>query len=343
MASIPLRILVAFAAAGVLSAAQADILHLRDGTRYQGEVIRQSGGELEFRIRLGGGSSTAVRRFPMSRVKSIEKRPLSDELPAPRAAESPEPAAAEQVDVAQMLREAFELLDDSDQAAALRAMQKAVSSASPTMLTELERRTRADRGRPLGELMAATRIAQAGSTRAQSGFDIRGATPYEMPALGVMLEGAQSAALREDVAGRSMAAWIAAPTAYTELTPDARTLVEKARRTAAIIAVRLRIDPRVRRAGPPRAALVKLRDDLTSLAMHISTLDGYTALTATATPEDDPTWIEAQRLTELAAEAAAAATQPAAPAPDEEPPATQPAGEDPPPAPDQPRSERPER
>ena len=120
MISIPLRYLVACVAAGALCAAQADILHLRDGTRYQGELIHQTASEVEFRIRLGGGSSTVVRRFPLNRVKTIEKRPLGDEPTPTRAAIPPQPVPADEPDVAQMLREAFELLDDAEHAAALR-------------------------------------------------------------------------------------------------------------------------------------------------------------------------------------------------------------------------------
>src|SRR5262245_54852051 len=102
MTRIPLRWLFAFAAAGASCAAQADILHLRDGTRYQGELVRQTASEVEFRIRLGGGTSTVVRRFPLNRVKSVEKRALGDEPAPPRAALPAEPAAAEQLDVAQI-------------------------------------------------------------------------------------------------------------------------------------------------------------------------------------------------------------------------------------------------
>lgn len=311
MICMPLRWIFAFVAVGLACAAQADILHLRDGTRYQGQFVRQTASELEFRIHLGHGRSTAVRRFPLDRVKSIEKAPLSSE-PAPQ----PPPTAdrtppADTGDVAQMLREAFELLNDGDHPAALRAMQKAVTSAGPESLAELERQTRAERGRSLPELMAATRITLAASARTQHGLEIRGATAYETPALGVMLEGLQSDALRAQIAGRGLAAWAAAPTLYAELTPDARVLVERTRRAAAIVAARLRIDPRVRSASPARAALVKLRDDLTALASHVSTLEGFTALSAETAPDDDPTLIEARRLTELAAEAAAAASRPA--------------------------------
>jgi hypothetical protein len=337
------RWIAAFVAFGAACAAQADILHLRDGTRYPGHFVRQTATEVEFRIQLGGGKSTVVRRFPLSRVKSIEKGPLPDEPRAKAAPASVEPAAKDMPDVAQMLREAFELLDDGDQPAALRAMQKSVTQATPEALVELERYTRGARGRELADLMAATRIALAALGRAQHGFDIRGATAYEMPALGVMLEGAQVDALREEVAGRSLAAWAGSPLQFSDLTPDARVLVEKTRRAAAIIAVRLRIDPRVRQAGSPRAGLVKLRDELAVLATHVSSLPGFTALSAVPTPDDDPTLIEAQRLTELAAEMAAAATQPTSQPVDEESPATQPADEEQRPDRTAPVADRPER
>jgi len=325
----PVRWIVAFVAAGLACAAQADILRLRDGTRYQGQLVQQTASDVEFRIQLGGGRSTFVRRFPLAQIKSIEKAPLTSEADRPHPSPADQTPPVEDRDAAQMLREAFELLNDGDNPAALRAMQKAVTSAGNDSLAALERQTRIERGRSLPELMAATRVALAGGNRALHGFDIRGATAYELPALGLMLEGLQSDALHAQIGGRPLGAWAAAPDLYTELTPEARVLVERTRRAAAIVAARLRIDPRVRATGPARAALVKLRDDLTALAGHVSTLEGFTALSAVPTADDDPTLIEAQRLIEAEAEAAAAASRPTSRPADADVPASQPATDEP--------------
>ncbi|MBI5866142.1 MAG: hypothetical protein HZB38_16860 [Planctomycetes bacterium] len=307
------------AAAAPARPAEGDILYLRDGTRYSGEVVSETEREVAFRVVTGEGRSSVVRVFPASRVRSIEHGGKLRTRPA--ASDD----AADSTRFEQMVREAFELLDDHDLAAALRAFQKAVTGCPREQLPELDALSRRQRKTGLAEVIAVTRITQAERGAPRVPFEIRFATPYEAAVLGQLLEAIQGDAMREVFAERTLAAWAETPEEFREVTPDARRMVDLARKTAGVIAARLKFDPRARSAGDCRAALVHSREQLTSLSAQVAALRGFTALQRDV-EKDDPTLAEAERL--LAAEeearrtaAEAAASQPS----DEDSPTTQPA------------------
>lgn len=314
-------------AAMAAAVASGDILHLRDGTRYQGELIQRDDRVVVFRARVGESDSFISRSFPVSQVLKIEK---GRSLPA---AKRPEAAkAAVNVRSEQMLRESFELLDDNDPAAALRAMQRAVTQAPAEQIESLDQLARAERHTPLAELLAQTRVTCAERDGRRKAFEIKNATPLELDVLGRLLEALQGDALRETFAGQTLAAWSETPESYVTLQPDAPPMVERVRRAAAIVQCRLRFDPRAKTAGRPRAALVRMRDQLTELAAKVSAMRGFTSIERSdlETMEDDPTLAEAERI--LAEEARRAAEDAAAAQPTSQPveePATQPSAPEP--------------
>src|SRR5438874_2303425 len=117
---------------------RADILHLRSGVRHYGTIVSQTEREVVFRVWLAEGS-TAVQTFRMADVAKVEhceidRPPMS--APAPAAIE-PDTGSSAHEDFEQMLREAFELLDDGDTAAALRALQRIVIRAPEADLPAL--------------------------------------------------------------------------------------------------------------------------------------------------------------------------------------------------------------
>jgi len=212
-------------------------------------------------------------------------------------------------DFDQMLREAYELADDGDLAAALRALQRLVRRAAPETLAALDQRVRADRGQGLADWMAATRLRAALQARSGRLLELAFATPFEARALGQQLEALQTRLLGTEYAGRTIAAWSARPDAYVELCPDARHMVRDARLTTAVIGARLRLDPRLEADQEQRARLLELRAALAQLIARVTALPGFTALGGNADDEADPTLDEARR---LAAEQAARAQPPAA-------------------------------
>lgn len=225
------------------------------------------------------------------------------------------PAALSPTDeLDQTLRESFELLDDGDLPAALRAMQRAVVRASEEDLRRLSEKALRVRGIPLDELLADTRLRVARGPSRNRTFEVRYATPFEGEALGRRLEALTDEFLRTEFAGKSVAQWSRDPSAYGELRSDSPDLEFRARMAAGFIGARLRWDPRVRAtAGRPTATqaasdrraastplsrgdLIRLRDDLARLAAHVRALPGFTQPSAARYDPDDPTLREAQRL-----------------------------------------------
>jgi hypothetical protein len=253
-------------------AAQGDILHLRDGSRYSGTLISQNEHEVFFRVVVGDGSSSVLKRFPAELVKTIERGPLHVRLPATSGTAAPETQPVQ--DFEQMLREAFELSDDQDVHAALQALQKAVLGATPPALSQLDQQCRRQRGVPLAEWLADLRIR--GALRVGGGFWIRYATPYEAPVLGARLEQRCNELLAGQYHGRSLAEWAAQPADYRELHRDARAMVTDTRRAAGMLAARLRFDPRLKEDHAARLRQTRLRADLARLIDHVITLPGYT-------------------------------------------------------------------
>lgn len=284
--------------------AQADILYLTDGSRYRGTVVRETEDELVFRVTSADGRSSAVRRFPRRRVDRVEPSAAEPVTAQPQEA-GPSPA-----DFEQMLREAFELIDDGDHAAALRALQRVAQEAPPELLARLDGQARAQRGRPLAELLAQLRIEAALRTPTGRGFRIRYATAFESEALAVRLAAIEAELLARSHAGRTLESWSWTPEEWTDAGPAGRTLVVDAERGAGVIGARLQYDPRVRRDSQLRPALVEKRDRLARLAAHVAGLRGFTSVDA-ADDRVDPTLGEALRMAESqTAVAGDAASQP---------------------------------
>ncbi len=294
-------LLVLFTSLGV----QGDILHLRDGSRHYGTLIQQTKNEIVFRIVLADGAS-AVRRFPASLVKRVERTTAQRPEPVPAEGDQP-PREAVGVDFEQMLREAYELVDDGDLPAALRAFQRIVSHAPADVLQQLDRHARAARGRALDDFLAETRIRAALDGRRGRLFDFKLATRFEADALGKRLEQLQARLLSTAYRGRTIETWAHQGDEYTELWPDARRMIGDTRLAAAVLGARLRFDPRLKEDRGERRRLVTLRADLARFTAKVSAMPGFTALGADDSDEDDPTLREARR---LAAEQAAA-SQPA--------------------------------
>jgi hypothetical protein len=313
-----MRLTVCLLAWFVPPAVHGDILHLRDGSRYYGTLLRQNENEIEFRIVLAEGASV-VRRFPISRVKCVEHG--AGERPGPVSLESDQlPQDLNDLDFEQMLREAYELVDDGDLPAALRALQRIVMHAPNEVLEQLDRHARAARGRPLDEFLAETRIRAALEPRASTHaaprssrlFDLKFATRFEAGALGRRLEQLHARLLSTAYQGRTIETWARRREEYTELRPDARRMVADARRAAAVLGVRLRFDPRLKNDRRERRRLAILRADLARFAAKVSAMPGFTSLGVDAGDEDDPTLRAAQRLAaEQAAASQPAASQPA--------------------------------
>jgi hypothetical protein len=269
--------------------AQGDILYLTDGSRYSGSLVRETEDEIIFRVTSADGRSSAVRRFPRKRVDRVESSAFMPGTAQPRVAA---PSAA---DFEQMLREAFELIDDDDHAAALRALQRVAQEAPPELLERLDGQTRAQRGRPLAELLAQLRVEAALRTPTGRGFRIRHATAYEAEALAGRLAAMEAELLARVHGGRTLESWSWTPEEWTDVGPAARTLVVDAERGAGVVGARLRFDPRVRRDSQLRPALVEMRDRLARLAARVAGLRGFTSLDAADDPAD-PTLGEARRL-----------------------------------------------
>lgn len=293
--------------------ADGDILTLRDGSRHYGSLISQSDAEVVFRVTLADGKSSTVRRFRAETVARVERSAPPDVPAAPPPVEATD--APDQALLDQTLRESFELLDDGDLDAALRAMQSAVVRASPAALRQLEVRTRALRGVALDELLADTRLrATLPDDAGRPGtFTLRFATPYESAALGRQLESRQTEALRRVYADRSIEEWAAHRAEYTELRPDAQRMVADARLAAAIIAARAKFDPRSKDDRAARKRLLDLRDDLTRFISAVTALPGYTAPQSALPPDPGAETLERLKQQAASQPASRPASRPADP------------------------------
>lgn len=195
-------------------------------------------------------------------------------------------AAAAPADFDQMMREAYELIDDEDPGAAVRALQYLVKRAPPSTLAELSARVRADRGVSLAELLAETRLRHAITTGAQGTMHLRVVTRYEAEAMGRVAERRLENLRRLRYHGRTVFDWADEREAYTTLQPDARRMVEDARLAAALSGVRLKHDPRLKKARKERLRLIRQKAALARFAAHVAAMRGFTAPLLDA--EDDP-------------------------------------------------------
>jgi hypothetical protein len=256
------------------SRTSADILHLRDGSRHYGAVVREDAGGVRFRVSLADGASV-VRDFPAEAIERVERTGRYDVPPSDLPAATRPVADARAERRPQMLREAFELLDDRALASALRAMQRAVQDAGDDTLAELDAECRAARGVALDELLAQTRLYLASRIGHGRGFYLKGTTKLERPALVRMLARHVDTLLQRERGGRSVADWAAHPKEYTEVLPDTRCLVADASRAAALIAARLRLDTALKSDRKAMSHWTHLRGDLVNLAAAITALPGY--------------------------------------------------------------------
>ncbi len=293
----------------------ADTLELIDGRTYHGTIVRRSETRLYFRVEFESGARI-VRSFALSAVKSVTPDlPSAASLPVPESplAERAAPAEPKRASSSheQILREAFELLDDGDSAAALRALQRLVTRAEATELPLLEAQCHRARGVNLDDLLADARV-RAALRDGGDGFSLRFATPYEGAALGRRLEALQSERLAAEFDGQRLTDWVAKPESYDVLQPDAPRLVASARELAAIIGARLRFDARIDAGREERARLSALRDSLTRLVTQVRDLEGFTNLSRRPGDAPDPTAGEADRLRrETEPASAPAASRPA--------------------------------
>jgi hypothetical protein len=267
------------------SSSSADILHLRDGSRHYGEVVREDAAGVRFRVTSAGGASV-VRDFPADVIARVERSGRCDVPPSDLPATTRPVVDAQADRRPQMLREAFELLDDRELAAALRAMQRAVRDAGEATLAELDAQCREARGVPLGQLLAQTRLYLASRIGHGRGFYLKGVTKFERPALVRSLAQHVDTLLQRERGGRRMTEWAARPAEYTEVLPDARCLVADASRAAALITARLRLDVTLKQDRAAMARWTGLRGELVRLANAIVSLPGYTDLS----PDDG--WVD---------------------------------------------------
>jgi phage gp36-like protein len=194
-----------------------------------------------------------------------------------------------------MLREAFELIDDGEPAAAVRALQRIVNRASPARLEQLSAQSLAAREQPLDELIARTRLKEALHGRHGRLFQMKVVTRYESAALGRLLERRQKELLEKRYAGRTIAQWAADRDAYERLRPDAPRMTNDARLAAAVIGARLRWEPRLTKDRAARRDLAVFRVELTRFIAHVINIPGYTSLGVVDDP-NDPAAREARRL-----------------------------------------------
>ncbi|TWT42380.1 hypothetical protein RAS1_35110 [Phycisphaerae bacterium RAS1] len=176
-----------------------------------------------------------------------------------------------------MLREAFELINDDDLPAALRALQRAVAAADVPALAALSDLTRRSRGISLAELIAQTRLREATSAyHAHRGFRLRIVTPVERDALVALLQSAEGELRARRFDGRTLVDWAAAPEQYAGLTDASRSLVDDAGLLAAILAARLEHDSDLERPSPARRDAAETRVQLMRLAAGVAALPGFT-------------------------------------------------------------------
>ncbi len=268
-----MRALAILILAALATPVEADILHLRDGSRYQGELVSQDTQEIVFRIQLPDGPANIVMRFDAAAVERVERQldPPPERPPDSRPATPAQPPEHFE----QMMREALELLADDDLPAALRALQRTVLESPPALHVRLDKACRDKTGMALAELLADVRIRFALSGQ---GFRIRFATHAERPALGRMLAQRHQELLSGKYHGRTLAEWARNPEAYEHLQPDAREMVGAARRAAGMLGARLKYDPQLREDRETRVELSELRQALARLVDRVTAMRGYTDL-----------------------------------------------------------------
>jgi hypothetical protein len=290
---------------------QADILHLRDGSRHHGTLLKQTKTEIVFRIALADGAS-AVRTFPAARVLRVERTAFARPDSARARRDEPEPATSTP-DYSQMLREAYELVDDGDLLAGLRALQRVVTGAPGSVLRHLDRQVKDARGIGLDEFIASTRIRAALEGGRGRLFDLKPPTRYETRALAQQLARLRFHLVKTRYHGRFLESWARNRDDYTELHPDARHMVADVRLAAAVISARLRYTTHVELSCMDRGELASLRDDLMRFAAKVSAMPGFTGLGIDDTDENDPTLREARRLVAEQAATTRPANEPPAP------------------------------
>lgn len=307
----------------------ADIVTLRDGTRYYGEIVHDSEREVAMRVHQADGA-TALRVWPRDVIRDAELNGIVKDPRASTPANSePVPDFGEDA-LQQMLRECWELLDDGEEAAALRALQRIVARASRDGLAQLDQQHRQARGAALDEQMAELRLRRAIATSPPGGLKIRHATPFESAALGRRLAALQETLVAREYGGASVQWWADNPSAYAELRADARRMVDDATLAAGAISARLRLDPSIRAPREEAGALIAQRDALGRFAAKVRALRGFSALrTADKLNGADPTLAEAQRIEERLREEKVADLEADADHGDTSPPSTESAAGDP--------------
>jgi hypothetical protein len=290
---------------GAAAAAHGDILYLRDGSRYYGDLIQRTPSQVVFRVVTGSGSNM-VRRFPAGEVAGLRETPVRV-APETLKDQRPETTGGSN-DFEQMLREAFELVDDRDLGSALLALQRVVRDASADVLVRLDRQTQAARGRPLADFVADVRIQRAVADSPRKLFDLRAPTRYESAALSMRLQAMIADVMGCRFGGRPLAEWIEHPTEYTRVGIEARAIVHQARLAGAMIGARLKLDRMRNESRAQRARMARTRGQLTRLAAHVSGLPGYTELPTTG-GTDDPTRAAARQILERERKRAAQAQQ----------------------------------
>lgn len=273
-------ILILVASAGVT--VKADVLYLRDGTRYTGELVSQSEASVVFRVSTGADGATMVRSFPRDQVRAVERRPRDDDSPAAsgdiRRYEIPEPSPQ---GVEPQLQAILALLDRREFDRALRTLQDLVVGSEDETRAAADTELRSERRCGLAELLARLRFATAIDGPPQRLFEMRFATNYERAALGLILADAQSLLLTESFRGRSVLEWAEAPEEYAKLTLESRELANAARLASAMIGARLQFDPALTRQREERLPLIGIREKLERLIGHVTKMKGYTTIPAT--------------------------------------------------------------
>ena len=247
-----------------------------------------------------------VERFSRKRVVRIELGEGAFPVAGQRAAAMRSDGSAGP-DFEQMLREAYELIDDGDLTAARRALQRVVQGAPDDVLKLLDTHSRTQRGASLADLVAQTRMQAALARGGTTPLDLKTPTRYESAALGQRLEQLYTRILAAQYDGRTLEAWAAEWDSYDTLRPDARRLAVDARLAAAAIGARVRYDPALADDPDARRALAALHSDLVQLIAHVRALPGFTSFGRDELDSDDPTLRAAQRLAQQAL-----TTQPAA-------------------------------
>lgn len=294
---------------------RADILHLSDGTQHEGEVVRQNGRYVAFRIWDKAARASMTKIFPARDVVRV----VPSRTPEPPPEEPDAGASAGPIPLwhfEQMLREAFELLDDEDPRAALRALQRLARRVPTEELEKIEELCRKNRGLELPELIADTRIECAERVAKDRPLRIRYVTRYEAPALCARLVKRYRKQLARKFDGKSVAGWAETPGAYSSLTPSSKELVAAARNAAGLIGVQLKHDKSLWESRDERRALIELRKELSRLVAAITSIPGYSSLDVKPSEENpadrklrelaEEQAREAERAAEAAAEAEAA-------------------------------------